>query len=142
MRPDPELRKSFEEQLRKALSYLAYSHKKIQKLPDSAKLLDEESLETWESYCARFSRVADIFSMKYLRLLILEEDPGFSGSFRDYMNKAAKLNLIDDVDLWLEIRGLRNLSAHEYADDEMTAFLKQIKRYTPILLNIKDKFGL
>ena len=124
-------------QLLKALEYLAYSHNKIQKLPDVQAKLDAESLETWESYAARFSRVADIFLMKYIRSCILEDDPGFKGSFRDFINRAAKLGLIDDVERWMTIRALRNLSVHEYADEDMTDYFQKLKQYTPTLLTIK-----
>ncbi|MCH9644804.1 MAG: hypothetical protein K0U23_08125, partial [Gammaproteobacteria bacterium] len=80
----------------KALDHLEYSYKKILKLPVDANKLDDEMLETWESFAARFSRVTDIFLTKYLRSYVLVNDPGFRGSLRDYVNQAEKTGLIDD----------------------------------------------
>ncbi len=136
-----ELKSSITDQLLKALEYLAYSYEKIQKLPDALDQLDAESLETWESFAARFSRVADIYLMKYVRYCILLDDPGFRGSFRDFMNRAEKLEYINDVEIWMTIRALRNLSVHEYADEDLTEYFRSLKKYTPKLLSIKDSLS-
>lgn len=127
--------------LLKALQHLEYSYKKILKLPEHPDQLDEESLETWESFAARFARVADIFLMKYLRAFVLQQDPGFTGSLRDFVNQAEKLNLIDDAEKWMRIRELRNISAHEYTDKDLVEFFKRLKQECPFLLVIKDKLN-
>ena len=137
MSGNKELQVKITQQLLKALEYLAYSYEKIIKLPDELENLDAESLETWESFAARFSRVADIFLAKYMRYHILYDDPGFRGSFRDFMNRGEKLKFIDDVDEWMTIRALRNLSVHEYADEDLTVYFRNLKKHTPKLLAIK-----
>lgn len=124
-------------QLQKALEYLEYSFKKVSSLPDKPAELDQESLETWESFTARFARVADIFMAKYLRARILEEDPAFRGTMRDFVNTGAKIGIIDDVEKWMVIRSLRNISAHEYSEGELREFFLQLKKYTPSLLELK-----
>ncbi len=124
-------------QLQKALEYLEYSFAKIAKLPDVPAELDQESLETWESFTARFARVADIFMAKYLRAKIIQEDPAFRGTLRDFVNQGAKIGLIEDVEIWMVIRSLRNISAHEYSEDELHEFFLQLKKYTPTLLSLK-----
>jgi hypothetical protein len=83
--------------LDKALQYLNYSFEKVKILPTNPESLDPESLETWESFSARFSRVADLFLTKYLKSYILAQDPGFEGSIRDFVNQAEKLGLIDSA---------------------------------------------
>jgi hypothetical protein len=55
----------------KALIHLEYSYNKVNQLPTEPAQLNEETLETWESFVARFSRVADIFLSKYLRTAVL-----------------------------------------------------------------------
>lgn len=127
--------------LLKALSHLEYSYKKILKLPESPSQLDEESLETWESFAARFGRVADIFLMKYLRAYVLQQDPGFSGSLRDFVNQAEKLNLLEDADHWMAIRELRNIAAHEYNDKELEQFFKRLKKESSLLLSLQAKLN-
>ena len=60
--------KALREKLLKAIGHLEYSYKKIQHIPPDIDTLDEEGLETWESFSARFCRVSDIFLSKYIRM--------------------------------------------------------------------------
>jgi len=124
--------------LTKALEHLAYSFNKIDDLPDDLAKMDDEIMETWESFSSRFARVSDIFVMQYLRTKIAIEEPGFKGTTRDYLNKAEKLGLIDDAKQWVIIRELRNAAAHEYNDEDLTAFYQKLKSLCPVLLSIKN----
>lgn len=138
--PNPnyeELLKTQKSKLLKALVHLDYSYKKILRLPEQLDKMDEEVLETWESFCARFSRVADIFLTRYLRTAILQQDPGFTGTLRDFVNQGEKLNLIDDAEAWMGIRELRNLSAHEYSEKDISFFFDRLKKECPRLLKLK-----
>ena len=123
--------------LEKALVHLEYSFRKVQKLPDDLSKMDEEAMETWESFSSRFSRVSDIFTMQFIRTRVAIDEPGFKGSTRDYLNKAEKLNLISDAKTWVTIRELRNVEAHEYNDDDLTAFYRKLKSLCPELLAIR-----
>ena len=125
--------------LLKALSHLEYSYKKILQLPSHPDQLDEEALETWESFAARFGRVGDIFLMKYVRAYVLQQDPGFSGSLRDFVNQAEKLGLLEKADTWMDIRELRNISAHDYTEEDLAAFFERLKQECPLLLSIKTQ---
>lgn len=136
MRKLQDLQNHQKRKLAKALNHLQYSYSKIQQLPTDADLLDEESLETWESFAVRFARVADIFITRYLRTYVLLNDPGFSGSLRDFINQAEKIKLIDNADHWLAIRELRNITAHEYSEDDLTEFFKRLKNECPKLLSL------
>ena len=84
----------YAKKLKKALEHLRYSHNKVRRLPTDSSKLDEEQLETWESFSARFARVVDLFLTKYLRAVVLQDDPGFEGSLRDFVNQAEKIGLI------------------------------------------------
>ena len=137
-----ELLKIQQGKLLKALAHLEYSYKKVQRLSEQLNELDEEGLETWESFAARFSRVAEIFLARYLRTAVLRHDPGFSGTLRDFVNQGEKLGLIDDADAWMSIRELRNLTAHEYSEKDLPLFLKQLKDECPRLLKIKTLISL
>ena len=131
------LLKDTQEKLQKALGHLEYSYTKIQTLSDKLNELDEEGLEVLESLSARFSRVSDIFLSKYVRTVIMENDPGFRGSMRDIINKAEKLGLIDSAEEWLVIRSIRNMVAYDYNDSEMNEFFKLLKTQCPRVLSIK-----
>ena len=124
--------------LLKAMDHLEYSYRKILLLPVILESLDEEMLETWESFAARFSRVADIFLTKYVRSAVLLNDPGFSGSLRDFLDQAEKLGILKEVDHWMGIRELRNISAHEYTEKDLSIFFERIKHEAPHLIKIKS----
>lgn len=124
--------------LKKALAHLEYSYNKVKKLPVNPEQLDDETLEVWESFAARFGRVADIFLTKYLRSLILLEDPGFSGSLRDFVNQGEKLGYIKKADTWMGIRELRNIATYEYTDKDLAAFFQRLRDECPILLSINS----
>ena len=81
------------DKLKKAFQHLIYSYLKIKNLSTHLDALDEQGLADWESFSARFSRVADIFLSKYLRARIMMEDPGFKGTMRDIINFGEKLEI-------------------------------------------------
>lgn len=132
-----DLLASSSQKLLKALQHLEYSYKKIKTLTIEVKEMDEENLETWESFAARFARVADIFLSRFIRAYVLNNDPGFEGTLRDFVNQAEKLQIIDDARAWMAIRELRNITAHDYSEKDLTQFFKRIKDEAPRLLKIK-----
>jgi hypothetical protein len=120
-----------QQKLSKALDHLSYSYKKVLVLPLKIADLDEESLETWESFAARFSRVSELFLTRYLRTLVLIDDPGFAGTLRDFLNQAEKLGWLDNANQWMEIRGLRNIIAHDYSEKDLEQCLNLLRQHCP-----------
>jgi len=123
-------------QLKKCLAHLEYSYNDVANRPDKIDAMNEADLSAWESLTARFSRLVDIFIGKFLRLKVLDKDPGFQGFVRDYLDAGEKLGLISSTDTWLEFRGVRNRIAHEYMDAELEGLFKFVFTVTPNL--IKD----
>ena len=133
-----DLKKEYALSLSKAIGHLEYSYNKVLKLPTDPQKLDEESLETWESFTARLARVVDVFTSKYVRTCILIDDPGFEGkSLRDFMNQAEKLGLLDSADEWMIARGYRNITSHEYKNEALEAFLKSLLDFAPAAILLK-----
>lgn len=136
-----EIIKEQTRRLKKALGHLSYSRRKVQKMPTDPTKLDEEQLETWESFSARLARVVDLFLTKYLRSIVLRDDPGFDGTLRDCVNQAEKMRLIENADRWMSIRELRNITAHEYADEELAEYFKQARKAADHVLRIESLLG-
>lgn len=130
---------NYTRKLKKALMHLSYSYQKILLLPTNPEVLDDETLETWEGFSARFARVVDLFITRYLRTLILIEDPGFNGTVRDILFFAEKKHWIEKAEDWLAVRELRNISAHDYTEKELGDFFQKIKHHTPQLLQLVEK---
>ena len=125
------------EKVKKALFHLRYSFEKVQSLSFDVHTLSEEQLSDWESFVARFSRASDLFLSKYLRTYVLSQDPGFEGTFIDFLNRAVKLKLIKSMSEWRRIRDLRNKAAHEYDDDHLEAVFKEVRELTPTILELE-----
>jgi len=87
----------------------------------SLELTEPRSFEVEESFDAltsKFSRVADIFTQKVLKSLVLltrEDAP----TFVDRMNLCEKLGVITSASDLIEIRDLRNQIAHEYLAENL-----------------------
>ena len=131
-----ELIRLYRQDFLDALNTLEHSWKKLQNLtlPEiTSKNLDD--LESWEALTSRFARTTDIFLSKYIRLLILDLDPGFRGEMRDYLDKAEKSALITKADQWMKIRELRNKIAHEYTSEDLLKTLKDVLQLTPFVLD-------
>lgn len=136
-----QLIQAFKIDFLEALTTLEHSWLKLKAktIPDlKNKSLDE--LEPWEAFSSRFARCTDIFLSKYIRLLILDLDPGFRGEMRDVLDKAEKALLISNADEWMKIRELRNKIAHEYTKDDLQKTLVDILKFTPFVLNELTRF--
>ncbi|MGH7249405.1 MAG: hypothetical protein ACREGC_00340 [Minisyncoccia bacterium] len=126
------------DRLLKALAYLEYSYAKVAKLPRHFVDLDQETLEVWESFSARFARVADLFMSQYLRFYVAQKEPGFRGTMRDMINLGEKTGLLKNADTWVEIRAMRNVTAHEYSDEQFDFYIAKLFQLAPILMSIKE----
>jgi hypothetical protein len=125
----------------KSLRYLEYTYKRIENLPSNPELLTSEQLETWDSFAVRFARTSDLFLSKFITAVIKRDDPAFDGGFRDKLHQAEKLGLIDNVSTWMEIRQLRNVTVHEYSDEDLKEIFRKIKAFTPLLLELEVKLS-
>ncbi len=126
-------------QIIKSLRNLEYSyHRTFNMLTHPSKMTDPE-LEAWDGFASRFARSSDIFLSKYLRARILMDDPAFDGGFRDLLHRAEKIGLIHNVDTWLEIRELRNVTVHEYSDQDLEKIFMKLREYSTLLLDLPKK---
>jgi hypothetical protein len=125
----------------KSLKYLEFSYSRVQKLPSDPAQLSNEQFEVWDGFTTRFARSSDIFLSKYIKATIKNDDPAFDGSFRDQLNRAEKLKLIDDARVWFEIRELRNVVVHEYSDEDLKAIFAKLIRFTPLILELRTRLA-
>ena len=123
--------------VRKAIKHLKYSFEKVLLLSYDIHTLSEEQLADWESFVARFSRASDLFLSKYLRTYVLKNDPGFEGTFVDFLNRAVKLKLLNSATLWRRIRDLRNKAAHEYDDAHLESVFKEVRELSPVIIELE-----
>ena len=95
-----------------AIEILKYSYDACLKI-DIKEQYTLDELDRFEAFTSRFARLSDIVIQKMFRL-IDDIDLEDSGTVRDRINRAEKKNLIEDADIFIQIRIVRNDIAHEY----------------------------
>lgn len=95
---------------------------------------DDDELDRFEALTSRFARLSDIVIQKMFRL-IDEMDLDSAGTVRDRINRAEKKGLIEDADVFVEIRTLRNSIAHEYLPEAVREMFPKVLSLTPSLLS-------
>ncbi len=130
-----ELLDSYKSKVGKALRHLTYSFAKVKSLPHDPAGLSDDQLAIWESFASRFARASDLFTTKLLRALVMMDDPGFEGSFRDILDRGEKLGLIPSADIWMKIRALRNVSVHDYSDADLALVFEQLRLLAPTIID-------
>ncbi len=124
-------------QLEKGLDILEYSIDKSESI-DISKDLNYEELETMEALTARFSRLSDIYTQKFLKsfFYLLGETNLTLIDKANYLEKYGIINSSKDL---LEIRELRNSISHEYILDELQDLFKDAIAIFPILKEMINK---
>ncbi|KAF3978470.1 MAG: hypothetical protein HFP77_01810 [Methylococcales symbiont of Iophon sp. n. MRB-2018] len=75
-----------------------------------------EGLDKLESFGSKFCRMQDTFIDKLTPLFLIKLGE-ISSSAINNLNKLERLNIVDNVNDWLDMRLLRNKLVHEYVDD-------------------------
>lgn len=84
-------------------------------------------------------RYQDYIGSKFLDVFFESKSEPIEGlTIIDKMNKLEKLLLIDDAEIWREMREVKNHLTHEYPDDPaiMAKFLNQTYELAPRLLEL------
>ncbi len=80
-------------------------------------LLDDE-VEHIDQFLFRFSKLQDSIGEKLFKTILLYLDEKIENKpFIDILNRLEKLKLIEDVNIWRELRDDRNNLTHNYDDD-------------------------
>lgn len=110
--------------------------------------LSEEDLAWIDLLINRFGKLQDIIGTKLIDFFLEAQQENVDGlTTLDKINKLERLGLIEDAELWKEMRRTRNHIAHEYPETPllMVKYLNQIFELTPklliIFINIKDRIN-
>lgn len=98
---------------------------------DEMKIRNLNNLELLliEMFVSRFAKLQDLIGAKIIDAFFKsKEETVDSLTMIDKLNKLERLGILESVDLWREIRGVRNHLSHEYPDHpEITAnYLNQM----------------
>ncbi len=117
--------------LNKSLSQLEYSYNKCKTIGIKEDYTDQE-LEAFEALTARFSRTVDILTQKLLVSIYkyLREE---AQTFLDRALLAEKIGLVDDAQILVTFRDLRNEISYEYSIYNLNEIFEQTLENTPNL---------
>ena len=119
--------------LQRAAGHLEYSMKRCLNLIGQEELPPEQ-LERLESLTSRFARLADLLIQRIFRLVDEVELTG-GGTILDRIYRAEKRGWTDASEM-IKIRELRNLIAHEYANEKMSEIYAAVAAMSPALLAV------
>lgn len=72
-----------------------------------------------DQYLYRFSKLQDVIGERLFVLVLefLKEENIKSKPFIDILNRLEQLELLEDKNVWLKLRKIRNIIAHQYEDE-------------------------
>jgi len=106
------------------------------------KNFSEEDLAWIDLLINRFGKLQDIIGAKIIDLFLDAQQENVEGlTILDKINTMERFGLIENAELWKEMRRTRNHIAHEHSDAPalMEKYLNQIFELTPKLLLIFTK---
>ena len=102
--------------------------------------LSDDEIEHIDQFLFRFAKLQDAIGEKLFVLILefLQEENVRARPFIDTLNRLEQMSLLDDKNVWLELRKIRNNIAHQYEDEPQQAgeALNAIYAAKPILEKI------
>ena len=85
--------------------------------------LSDDEVADIDQFLFRFSKLQDAMGEKLFVLMLeyLKEENPKSKPFIDTLNRLEQLGLLEDKNIWLELRKIRNNIAHQYEDEPKQA---------------------
>jgi len=114
--------------------WVQYSYNQTSAIELKTKYATEE-FDKLENLTSRYARTTDMLVNKVLRSIDTVESEDI-GTIIDTMNRAEKRGIVSSAELLHTIKDLRNNIVHEYKISEITRFFADVKKYTPLLLDI------
>jgi uncharacterized protein YutE (UPF0331/DUF86 family) len=114
--------------------WVRYSYNQTNTIELKTKYATEE-FDKLENLTSRYARTTDMLVNKVLRSIDTVESED-TGTIIDTMNRAEKRGIVSSAELLHTIKDLRNSIVHEYKIAELTRFFEDVKKYTPLLLDI------
>ena len=85
--------------------------------------LTDDEIEHIDQFLFRFAKLQDIIGEKLFQLLLefFKEENIRNKPFIDLLNRLEQLGILEDKNVWLELRKTRNNIAHQYEDEPQQA---------------------
>jgi hypothetical protein len=85
--------------------------------------LNDDDIEHIDQFLFRFAKLQDAMGERLFRLLLelLQEENIRNKPFIDILNRLEQLGLLEDKNVWLELKSIRNNIAHQYENEPQSA---------------------
>lgn len=106
--------------------------------------MDKNTLRILDTMTGRFGKLQDLVGTRIIDLYLQNQSQPIEGlTIIDKVHKLEKLHIIENEDIWRELREVRNHIAHEYPDNpELAAqHLNNVYKLAPTLINIYQKLA-
>lgn len=106
------------------------------------KIYTPDELEYYDSLSFRFEKSVEL-SLSFFKGLEIFAYAKTSDTLRDRLLIMQRLNIVDDIDFWLEARMLRNRIAHTYITKELKDLYNEVYKKSKIIfktLNMIEKY--
>jgi hypothetical protein len=123
MKNNQHILKSVLDECNKHVKRMQFAYEKISLLfpvtKERLSKLKEDEISYIDQIIYRFSKLQDAIGNKLFKavLIYLDEDV-LNKSAIDIFNRLEQLEIIENYDIWKDLRDLRNELAHEYEEDE------------------------
>jgi len=111
--------------LKKQRLWLRYSLKECIQINPTRPLSPQE-FGAYETLCSRYARSIDFLIRKAFRTIDAFEFEN-RGTLVDVVNNALKRGLIDDIEEFRQMKGLRNEIVHEYVEENLLELFKEVQ---------------
>ena len=93
---------------------------------ESEKIYTTDELEPYDALSDRFMRCVEV-AIKFFRTYEYYLQAEQSQSFRDGLHRMEKLGLISTVDVWIDMRNIRNKIVHDYIAEDIGLIYELIR---------------
>jgi len=125
------------ENLKKAITLLNASIKRYNPY-NPEKIYTPQDLEYYDSLSFRFEKVVELF-LSFFKGLETFLYAKTSDTLRERLLIMQKLNIIDNIEFWVEARMLRNRIAHTYITEELKDLYDEVFKKSKVIFTIFKK---
>ena len=93
---------------------------------DANRIYTADELEPYDALSDRFIRLVEI-SIKLFRTYVYYLQAEQSQTLRDGLHQMEKIELISNIDIWLDMRDIRNKMVHDYLPEKMAEIYQLIR---------------
>ena len=105
-------------------------------------LLNDDDIEAIDQYLFRFAKLQDTLGQRIFKTIVSEYVDNIDLlSFIDILNYLEKIGILENANLWMKLRGIRNEISHQYDDDseEMSQSLNSIIAQKDVIIEVYNK---